>query len=234
MIGAAQSWGDRMSTRQQSWDRLSAAAWLGEPGITRMISGAGATPQPLSGGFGSILYDEYAIKLQRLPATLSPEQLIFEFAENPNRAVNFGTFNTINIFTRRTPGTPPQVGDIFDINLVGPDNGCVMIVEMSPGFGNQTDPSGAYFDVQAIETPEYGTLPEYGAREFGFEYAGSGAVFYTRGASRARDIAAAVVGKGPQQIGWVAAMTGIRNRVRSAGGSADEDVQRAHKAVQPS
>ncbi|MBV8614013.1 MAG: hypothetical protein JOY66_09620, partial [Acetobacteraceae bacterium] len=199
----------------------------------RKMADAGATPQLLGQGVASYISDDYSIRLTKMPSSMSAEQLILEFADDPNRAVNNGHFNTINVFTRRTRGTPPAVGDIYDIDLIGPDNGCVMTVQMSDGFGVSTNPYGAYFDVQAITTPEFGTLPEFGAREFGFEYAGSAVVFYTRGVSRARDIAAGLFGKVPQQIGWISAMTGIRDRIRSAGGAADQQVQRFYNVRPP-
>ena len=222
-----------MSTRDESWSRLQTASWNSAPGIARMMAAAGATPQLLSQGVASYISDEYSVKIRSFPVGMTAEQIIQEFAINPNKAVNNGLFSAVNVFVRRTPGTPPAVGDIYNIDLVGPDDGCVMIVEMSSGFGISTNPSGAYFDVQAITTPEFGTLPEFGAREFGFEYGASTAMFYTRGVSRARDIAAGVVGKIPQQVGWIAAMTGIRDRIRVAGGNAEEEVNRFFKVVPP-
>ncbi len=107
-----------------------------------------------------------------------------------------------------------------------------MTTEQSDGFGVATMPGGAYFDVQAITT-DYGVLPEHGAREFGFEYQSGTVVFYTRGVSRAHNLAGAIFGKAPQQLGWIAAMTGIRDQIRIKGGSADEQVQRFYKVVPP-
>ena len=222
-----------MSSRDESWTRLRNAAWNGAPGIARMMAAAGASPQLLSQGVASYISDEYSIRLTQMPASLCAEQLISDFARSPNDAVNNGGFNTINMFVRRTAGTPPVVGDIYDIDLAGPVNGSIMTVEQSDGFGLRTVPTGAYFDIQAITT-DYGTLPENGAREFGFEYIKGGVLFYTRGVSRGHNFLLATFGKAPQQLTWIFAMKGIRDKVRSKGGSADEDVQRFYKVVPPS
>jgi hypothetical protein len=221
-----------MSTRDESWSRLQISAWNSAPGCARMMAAAGASPQLLSQGVASYISDEYSIRLTEMPSGLSAEQLIVNFADNPNKTVGHGRFNTINVFVRRTPGLPPAVGDIYDINLFGPINGSVMTTEQSGGFGVATMPGGAYFDVQAITT-DYGVLPEHGAREFGFEYQSGTVVFYTRGVSRAHNLAGAIVGKAFQQLGWIAAMTGIRDQIRIKGGNADEQVQRFYKVLPP-
>lgn len=216
-----------MSTREESWARLAAAAWLSDGTVSRAMADAGATPQALSGGAYSTIADEYKIIATRMPPSVSPEAVVEGFADSPNGAVRSGMFNTINVFRRRSPGTPPRVGEIYDIDLVGPDNGAVMIVRLSEGFGEPRSRPDTWFDVQAIETPEHGTLPEYGAREFGFEReAGGGIAFYTRGVSRARDILVGVFGKVPQQLGWRAAFGGLRDVLRSQGGEVGAEVVR--------
>ncbi len=221
-----------MSNREESWSRLQKASWNSAPGVGRMMAAAGASPQLLSQGVASYISDEYSIRLTKMPSSLTAETLLVNFADNPNRTVGNGRFNTINVFVRRTPGMQPAVGDIYDIDLMGPLNGSVMTTEQSDSFGVATIPSGAYFDVQAITT-NYGVLPEHGAREFGFEYFAGIVVFYTRGVSRARNLAGAFIGKAPQQLGWIAAMTGIRDQLRSKGGSADEQVHRFYKVLPP-
>lgn len=220
-----------MSTKEETWARLSGEAWLADQSIMRRLAAAGASAQPLSGGAYSTICDEYRILVARMPSGETPEQIIEHFADSPNDAVGHGSFNTINVFSRRTRGQPPSIGDIYDINLIGPDNGAVMTVQQSPGFGTATSRPETYFVVQAIETPENGTLPEYGAREFGFEYIDGKPAFYTRGVSRARDILVATFGKLPQQRSWIAAMTGLRDRVLRGGGQIAGEVERAYKVT---
>ncbi len=221
-----------MPSRDESWARLTDASWLSSGPMQQQMKSQNATPQRTDAGIGSFIYDEYTMRISKLPPSLRSEALIYDFCDNPNRAVNNGGFNTINIFNRRTPGQPPKLGDIYDIDLLGPVNGSVMIVEMSSDFGVSTDPNGAYFDVQVVTT-SYGDLPERGAREFGIDTTGGVATFYTRGLSRARNVAMGVFGKAPQQLDWIFAMKGIRDRVRAAGGQADQDPGRFYKVVPP-
>ena len=53
------------------------------------------------------------------------------------------------------------------------------------GAENVTKDTDGWFDIQTIECEKYGTHPECGAREFGFERLGGGVKIYTRGVSRA-------------------------------------------------
>lgn len=222
-----------MATRDESWTRLAAEGWFANPGIARFLAASGASAQRLSGGSFSTICDEYKIVVDRMPTSETPEAIIDAFADSPNDAVNNGWFNVINVFARRTRGNKPAVGDIYDIDLVGPDNGAVMTIEQSSNFGAPMTRPESWFAVQAIETPEHGTLPEYGAREFGLEYAGGKACFYTRGVSRAGGGGAivAAVSKIPQQRTWIAAMTGLRDRITRAGGTVSGEVERNYKVI---
>lgn len=116
-------------------------------------------------------------------------------------------FDTMNVFSRRGSG-PPRIGEIFDINILGPDDGSVALAELS------TD----YFVFQTIATKEEGTHPECGAREFGFEHMGEVIRFYTRGVSRPSNVLVKYAGKVPQLVSWSRLMKGISNAIQGAGG----------------
>jgi hypothetical protein len=82
----------------------------------------------------------------------------------------------LNVFTRR-PTTPfPSIGNVYDIDIAGPDDGDVVLVEKT----------STHFIFQAIKDKDSGRHPENGVREFGFERNPDGSVnFYTRGVSQA-------------------------------------------------
>jgi hypothetical protein len=155
-----------------------------------------------------------------MPANLPPESYLLEFARDPNGAVNHGLFNVINVFTKRTK-TDPKIGDIYDIDILGPDNGSIVLVALSPGFGISSGDS--WFDIQTVSCDKYGSHPENGAREFGLQYVPDGVAFYTRGVSRPGNIAVRIAGAGPQMIGWTAMMKGISESIRRRGGTPKEN-----------
>ncbi|MGB9168756.1 MAG: hypothetical protein WCB31_07515 [Nitrososphaeraceae archaeon] len=163
-------------------------------------------------------YDEYSMKITKMPPGITPEQFLYEMmAESPNSVANSFEFNLINAFTKRSGGSTPTVGDIYDIDFLGPDNGSVMLVEM-------TD---SYFIFQTVETPETGQHPESGAREIGFEKNFDGSVtFYTRGVSQANvevlgnDAAEIDVGGSQlQHKSWTAFFKGINDEINRLGGN---------------
>ena len=170
-----------MSTLKQSWDRLRAERWCNNPSIASK-SDATARFQKLADGSGSYVHDEYKVVIASMPPLLSAEAYLLELARSPNNATNHGLFNAVNRFTRRSTEAP-GVGDIYDIDIMGPDNGSIVLVELSPGFGTHQS-EGAWFDIQTISCEKYGSHPEAGTREFGFEYTKHG-VASTPAVSRA-------------------------------------------------
>ena len=121
------------------------------------------------------------------------------------------------MFQRRSTGSPPAIGDIYDIDLAGPDNGSVVLVELAPDH--------VVFQTITTKFSETGSHPECGARAFGVERNADGSVaFYTRGASRiAPAIAAApggaTVGAALQNRSWTQMMIGISGTIQNRGGT---------------
>lgn len=168
--------------------------------------------QSISGGTGSTVFDEYWIVMDAMPANLTAEAFLAEMTQDLNAAVQSDVFDDINEFERtkqdRQRGAP-AVGDVYDIDIQGPDNGSVMLVESAPN----------HFIFQTIYTSQTGDHPEYGSREFGFEMQKGGAVrWYTRGASRPGYDLASIVGASKQKASWTALVTGIGNALQSRGG----------------
>ena len=162
-----------MSSRKESWDRLKQEAWCNNPSLAK-TNDPTAKFMKLSQGVGPYKKDEYSISIESFPANLSPIKYLKEFAMSPNGAVNSTIFNIANKFKKRTPGRL-AIGDIWDIDIMGPDNGSIVLVKTSQSLiagsnlKGESSASEGWFDIQTIECEKYGTHPECGAREFGFE-----------------------------------------------------------------
>src|SRR5262249_37809901 len=122
-------------------------------------------------------------------------------------------FDSINVFTRRRSGKP-VLGEIFDIDILGPDNGSVALA----AFDSDS------FVFHTVKTKKYGRHPECGSREFGYEELAGATKFYTRGASRPSAFVAGVGGglvrlggKLPQMAGWTRLMMGVAGTIRARG-----------------
>jgi len=183
----------------------------------------GARLQSITQGEGSIVYDEYSVVVDAMPITLRPRDFLAEMATDLNSAINNDVFDEVNEFRRRRSDARrgPGPGDVYDIDIRGPDNGSVVLVERTP----------SRFVFQTVYTSETGQHPEYGSREFGYEVIERGRVrFYTRGASRpggrgAIHIGMRGVGGYYQRRGWTALIQGIANQIRSRGGHVTEGVR---------
>jgi hypothetical protein len=191
--------------------RMKEEAWVRSAAISAALTAGGATLQSITSGTGDYIYDEYSVVIDRMSTGLIPEAYLDEMAKDLNKAVNNPSFDSTNIFKRinGAGSRPPKVGDIYEINILGPDDGSVMLVEKT----------SSYFIFQTVSTTSIGTHPEYGSREFGFEKIKSGGIlFYTRGASRPGSMLIGVVGKGLQTKTWASLVIGIGNEMTSRGG----------------
>jgi hypothetical protein len=179
-----------------------------DPAVAVPLAAAGASLQSISDGSGDHIYDEYSVTIDQMPEGLTPEAFLSEMASDLNKAVKDDLFDSINTFERRATTPSPAVGNIYDIDIGGPDNGSVVLVE------SMAD----HFTFQTITTSKTGTHPEYGSRQFGFDKMADGSVkFYTRGASRPSNFAVGLVGRIPQSTGWTALVTGISNNLKGRG-----------------
>jgi hypothetical protein len=186
---------------------------VGSTAVQAALGPHSATVQSVTGGSGSVVYDEYSIVMDSMPAGLTPEQYLQEMAQDLNKAVGSSTFDDINVFSRTAADKArgaPAVGDVYDIDIKGPDNGSVMLIESTSN----------HFIFQTVTVPQTGTHPEYGSREFGFERLDGGAVrFYTRGVSRPSSEMTGIVGAPIQEKGWTAMLNGIGATLASRGGA---------------
>jgi len=194
--------------------RLKTEGWSSDPAVVAALKAQGATFQSSSDWWasGDFIHDEYAIVMDTMPSGTTPEAYLAEMAADLNKAVNSADFDSINTFHRRPLGTGgPAVGDVYHIDIKGPDNGSVMLVESTSD----------HFIFQTVTTKEDGTHPEYGARQFGFEKLQGGAVrWYTRGTSRpAMTPGGGTIGRHAQEAGWTRMLRGMAAELVKRGGT---------------
>jgi hypothetical protein len=192
------------------WDKMRAQKWT-HPVLNGIFAGfqqAGLSLQLIENSDQPVKYDLYAVVVKRMPPGLTPEEFLNEMAVDMNKAVNNRVFNDINVFKKVT-SSEPGIGSIYYIDMKGPDNGSVILVDKTPSS----------FILQIIISEHDGKHPEQGAREFGFERVEDGSViFYTRGVSQADLGFADPLGKALQKVGWTAMMKGIAIEMSRRGG----------------
>ncbi|MCK1485082.1 phosphatase PAP2 family protein [Bradyrhizobium sp. 193] len=171
----------------------------------------GADLQNIDDGRGDYVFDEYRVRVDQMPPGVTPEDFLREMLNDLNGTINDPEFDVINEFARRQTGDP-TLGEFIDIDILGPDDGSVVLSQIA-------DDHFVFATVDLGLFSQTGTHPENGAREFGFVRNLDGSVdFYTRGASRPNNILADIFGDLPQEVGWESLMRGISNEITKRGG----------------
>jgi peptidoglycan hydrolase-like protein with peptidoglycan-binding domain len=196
------------SNREESWKRLRTEKWCET--LKADLEKLKAVCQLVVDGTGDYIYDEYKVEVERMPTDTSPEKFLSALASNINGAVQNKDFDQINVFKRRQKGDA-MVGEIVDIDILGPIDGSVVLGEMEK----------TYFIYQTIDLDWEIAHPENGSREFGYQIENQKIFFYTRGVSRPSNYLSALGGPIPQKMGWTALMKGISTKINSAGGKSD-------------
>jgi Domain of unknown function (DUF4157) len=190
---------------------LTAEPWRNDPAVQKGLKEGAAKTMSINDASTDVTYDEYSMIMDRMPPGLTPEQFVTEMSQDLNGVVNDWAFDAVNRFNRISHRErPPQVGDIYDIDIVGPFNGSVQLVERTP--------SSFIFQTVVLDSARF-KHPEYGSRQFGFELTDGGKVkFYTRAASHTVIAAVDLVGEIPQSIGWRNLIMGMAKNLESRGG----------------
>jgi hypothetical protein len=203
---------ERQQFRATSFRRMLAEAWRASRSVRDALQRERVAIAPLTEGQGPANVDEYSVTIDALPAGVTPEWLLGELMDSPNRVVGSNVFDGLNQFVRTYAGRPADVGDIYEINIPV-DSGSVMIVDRQP----------SYYTVQTVspfsDLHVTGTHPERGMREFGFERnADSSVTFYTRGLSRPQWGLLGFISRPLQNLGWNSFTRGIGRQVERLGG----------------
>jgi hypothetical protein len=194
---------------------LYAEPWLNNPQLKKALLKAHAQFQSNKLGRGrDMAFDEYSITINQMPPGLTPQNLLAQLASNTNGTVDgYGpggaTFDKLTTFVRRQKGKA-TLGELIDIQIPG-DSGTVQLVELKPD----------HFILQTVMSPEMGTHPVSGARQFGFRRVGSNIVFYTQGAERPYNESLGAPGMLAQDTTWRSFMTAIGEMINRWEGVAD-------------
>jgi hypothetical protein len=207
--------------------RLYRQPWLTNPQLLRALLPAKAQFQSNQLGRGhDMAFDEYSITITQMPGGLTPEQLLLDLAMDMNGTVDgygpAGTiFDGLTRFIRREKGSP-KLGELIDIDIPG-DSGTVQLVEIQPD----------HFVLQTVTSPEKGTHPVSGARQFGFRRVGSNILFYTQGAERPYNEILRGPGRLAQDSAWRSFMTALGEMINHYGGVADVKTVRGDRVDTP-
>ncbi|MDJ0843957.1 MAG: Calx-beta domain-containing protein, partial [Crocosphaera sp.] len=206
-----------------------------DPIIFQRLSDLGDELQPLGDSLAVFApwanYDEYKITInsELLPTNFNPQTFLATWAMDMNsvpQGTGAETFRDINEFS--TSSQPLTLGDVIQIDILGPDNGDVMITQI-------TD---TYFRASTIDTGLSGTYkngshPVSGSREFGFVENESGSVtFYTRGLDSPQNDGSDWIGVSKQKEGWTAFMQGIGERFGMTSQEAEESVEAFNGSIE--
>ena len=112
-----------------------------------------------------------------------------------------------------------MLGSIYDIDILGPDNGAVLVTDI------ELAAERGYMSVATIWTPELGIHPENGTRTFGyFNHPGGVTTFYTQGHSLGTTVFHKI-GEPAQTWSWQGLMHGFAEFAVLVGGSAAAPTQ---------
>jgi hypothetical protein len=190
---------------KKTHERLEKEAWATSPDFIKILEIAQAKLQKLTNGFGETVKDEYSFVADRIASNVKPESIIVSLAKDMNGTVNNGSFNGLCEFDKLT--SDPALGAVIHIDIIGPDNGSVIISEIS----------SSAFTLSTIEIEKKGSHPENGSREFGFEVNSDQSIlFYTRGVSRP-NTAVGKVGGPLQKQTWTSLLEGLSKTLESKG-----------------
>ncbi|MBD2065990.1 hypothetical protein H6F93_00280 [Leptolyngbya sp. FACHB-671] len=190
---------------KKTHERLEKEAWATAPDFIKLLEKAQAKLQRLKDGFGETVRDEYSFVVDRMANDVKPESIIVSLAKDMNETVNNESFNRLCEFDKLS--SDPALGAVIHIDIIGPDNGSVIISEISPSA----------FTLSTIEIEKTGSHPENGSREFGFEVNSDQSIlFYTRGVSRP-NTAIGKVGDPLQRQTWTSLLEGLSKALELKG-----------------
>jgi hypothetical protein len=203
--------------RQRWLDSMNAGI---SPEVDAAAAGSGATPSTYRGGSTAAgpMTDFYGVPVT-LPEGMTPEMMLAQMRDGMNEGVRPGDgratdFDDIVNFPNAGPGGR-RVGEMTDLNLAGPDNGTIIY--------NDVDISDGDFSVNTATTDSAGLHPVSGRRSWGYVPYGDGQfMFYTSGSDTHVLPGSDVVGQGAQLETWMAMSRALQERVREAGGTADD------------
>jgi hypothetical protein len=121
------------NTREQSFARLRAEAWQASATIQDALVQGHAVFQLLRNGAGDYVYDEYSVSSTPFPQGRRRRPFWRTWPPtSTGRSVTRPS--TPSTCSEGAPGGKPRLGELIDIDILGPDNGSVVLVESKPNY----------------------------------------------------------------------------------------------------
>jgi Papain-like cysteine protease AvrRpt2 len=168
--------------------------------------------QTVADAAGALNLDKYEINCSRLPTGYSAAQVVELLRKTINNYLN--TSNTEFLPYDATDAaliaSANPVPAVWKLDIIGPDNAAVVIAQSTPN----------YFRVCTVETPDTGSHPVSGTREWGYRDNDGAYVFYTRAADRATyGVMETAVWAGADNL-WRSMQTKLTDWINANGGAA--------------
>ncbi|MCU0533227.1 MAG: hypothetical protein MUD14_04935 [Hydrococcus sp. Prado102] len=214
----------------EGYQHLVKQDWSDDPAVVAALEADNGKIQTFSEN-ATIIYDEASVVIEEMPPGLSPQEFLKEMANDLDETINYQPFedyfgqteDSLNIYQRRHPSQPVQVGEIYDIQLGLFDNSGSSADDVSAIVAELDDNS---FIISSISSGITGAHPVNSSREFGFIENDDGSVtFYTKAAAQ---LSGLVDGLGPTpeepiDTGWAELIDGLGKEIESRGGKYDPD-----------
>jgi hypothetical protein len=188
--------------------------WRVPSSVAAEVRRRGMSIQRIQDSAGSLNLDKYSVRCTRLPTGYTAESLLDHIRRNMNSFVDTDNteFNPYSPADRTKWNGSSPVGAIFNLDIIGPDNAAVV--------GSMVEPRR--FRFTTIETPDTGSHPVSGHREFGLEDDDGTTIIYTRGADRSTwGIGQTLVFAGADHL-WKSFQDRVVAFINSNGGSASK------------
>lgn len=175
---------------------------------------------------GTIIYDEASVVIEEMPPGITPQDFLKEMANDIDGAINYQPFenyfgeteDALNIYQRRNPSQPAEVGEIYDIQLGIFDSSGSSSDDVSAIVAEVSDNN---FIISSISSGLTGAHPVNSSREFGFTENDNGSVtFYTKAAAQLSGLVDnfGPTSEEPIDTGWVELIEGLGQEIESRGG----------------
>jgi len=150
--------------------------WSVPISVANAVSSRGMSIQRIQDAHGTLNLDRYEVRCSQLPGGYSAESLLDHMRRNMNHFVDMDNteFDPYSSADETQWSGASPVGSVFNLDIIGPDNAAVVCSLVQ----------AKKFRFTTITTPNTGSHPVSGHREFGVRSEGDAHVFYTRGADR--------------------------------------------------
>jgi Papain-like cysteine protease AvrRpt2 len=172
----------------------------------------GFSVQTIADAAGALNLDKYEVNCSRLPTGYTAAQIVELMRKSINNFIDTDNTEFLPYASSDAAliASANPVPAVWKLDIIGPDNAAVVIAEST----------SRYFRVCTVETPDTGSHPVSGTREWGYRENDGAFVFYTRAADRATyGVAETVVWTGANHL-WRSLQTKLTDWINANGGAA--------------